>query len=48
MPATPDCRPIPSTSIGGANTQGLNVDLVTGYVYIVLKNGGIYRTTTPQ
>ena len=38
----------PSTSIGGANTQGLNVDPVTGYVYIVLKNGDIYRTTTPQ
>ena len=38
----------PSTTIGGANTEGLEVDPVTGYAYIVLKNGDIYRTTQPQ
>jgi hypothetical protein len=38
----------PSTTLGGANTQGMNIDPVTGYVYIVLKNGDIYRTTVPQ
>jgi hypothetical protein len=38
----------PSTTAGGANTQGMNVDPATGYFYIVLKNGDIYRTTTPQ
>jgi hypothetical protein len=37
-----------STTAGGANTQGMNIDPVTGYVYIVLKNGDIYRTTQPQ
>lgn len=40
--------PDPSTNSGGANTQGMNVDPATGYVYIVLKNGDIYRTTQPQ
>ena len=38
----------PATTIGGANTQGMNVDPATGYVYIVLKNGDVYRTTQPQ
>lgn len=38
----------PSTTAGGANTQGMNIDPATGYVYIVLKNGDIYRTTQPQ
>ena len=38
----------PSTSAGGANTQGMQVDPATGYYYIVLKNGDIYRTTQPQ
>lgn len=38
----------PHTTDGGANTQGMNIDPVTGYVYIVLKNGDIYRTTVPQ
>jgi hypothetical protein len=38
----------PATTIGGANTQGMQVDPVTGFVYIVLKNGDIYRTTQPQ
>ncbi len=37
-----------STTAGGANTQGMNVDPATGYFYIVLKNGDIYRTTQPQ
>jgi hypothetical protein len=37
-----------STTAGGANTQGMNVDPATGYYYIVLKNGDIYRTTQPQ
>jgi hypothetical protein len=40
--------PDPSTTIGGANTQGMNIDPATGYVYLVLKNGDIYRTTVPQ
>ena len=38
----------PSTTLGGANTQGMNIDPVTGIVYIVLKNGDIYRTTVAQ
>ncbi len=38
----------PSTTAGGANTQGMNIDPATGYVYIVLMNGDIYRTTQPQ
>lgn len=37
-----------STTSGGANTQGMEVDPATGYVYIVLKTGDIYRTTQPQ
>lgn len=37
-----------STRAGGANTQGMNIDPATGYVYIVLKNGDVYRTTVPQ
>jgi len=37
-----------STTLGGANTQGMQIDPATGYVYIVLKNGDIYRTTQPQ
>src|SRR5271166_4057473 len=37
--------PDPSTTKGGANTQGMEIDPVTGYVYIALKNGDIYRTT---
>lgn len=37
-----------STSMGGANVQGMNIDPVTGYVYLVLKNGDIYRSTVPQ
>ena len=40
--------PDPSTTAGGANTQGMQVDPLTGYFYIVLKNGDIYRTTQPQ
>jgi hypothetical protein len=40
--------PDPSTTLGGANTQGIQVDPSTGYMYIVLKNGDIYRTTQPQ
>jgi hypothetical protein len=40
--------PDPSTLEGGANTQGMEIDPTTGYVYIVLKNGDIYRSTTPQ
>jgi hypothetical protein len=38
----------PSTTLGGANTQGMQIDPATGYVYIILKNGDIYRTTQPQ
>jgi hypothetical protein len=38
----------PSTTAGGANTQGMNIDPATGYVYIVLKTGDVYRTTLPQ
>jgi hypothetical protein len=37
-----------STNAGGANTQGMSIDPVTGYAYIVLKNGDIYRTTQVQ
>ena len=40
--------PDPSTMIGGANTQGMNIDPATGYVYIVRKNADVYRTTVPQ
>jgi hypothetical protein len=38
----------PSTTAGGANTSNLAVDPSTGYFYVVLKNGDIYRTTQPQ
>ena len=38
----------PNTTIGGANTQGMNIDPASDYLYIVLKNGDIYRTTVPQ
>jgi hypothetical protein len=37
-----------STTAGGANTQGMSIDPATGYAYIVLKNGDIYRTTQTQ
>ena len=40
--------PDPYTTIGGANTQGINIDPAIGFVYIVLKNGDVYRTTVPQ
>jgi hypothetical protein len=36
--------PDPGTTIARANTQGMNIDPATGYVYIVLKNGDVYRT----
>jgi hypothetical protein len=38
----------PSTTIGGTNTQCMNIDPATGYVYIVLKNGDVYPTAVPQ
>ncbi len=47
-PCSSGLPPDPSTTRGGANTQGMEIDPVTGYVYIVLKNGDIYRTTQPQ
>lgn len=37
--------PGPGATIGGANTQGMNIDPATA---IVLKIGDVYRTTVPQ
>jgi len=48
MPATLDCRAIPARRSEETNTQCMNIDPATGYVYIVLKNGDVYPTTVPQ